>query len=280
MTEETAVLLFAAISIDGSLSRKRKRRRRNQRPSSDSDDNSDSGRDEQSTVVIRAVPIVRSRAELENVAHANNNNDDNNNNYSNNDDNNTNPAAKVATVSAQTYQNYKSALKWWHKYDSPECGKVGYPWPGDVDDAINIQIASYKRDVGLKKRAGYMKQKEGKSPYNLIGYVELSKFFMKMRPINNKYTWMEGIFASLFTKLSVNTIGRSDNIDDLLLSHIDWENDALTIKFMTTKPDQAGEKTCEVKRIYANPFKPEICPIFSLAMYVFCKRRSKKYNLF
>jgi len=75
MTEETAVLLFAAISIDGSLSRKRKRRRRNQRPSSDSDDNSDSGRDEQSTVVIRAVPIVRSRAELENVAHANNNND-------------------------------------------------------------------------------------------------------------------------------------------------------------------------------------------------------------
>ena len=140
--------------------------------------------------IIAAVPIVRSRAELENVVvHANSNNDNNNSNM--------NPAAKIATVSAQTYQNYKSALKWWHKYDNPEWGKVGYPWPGDVDDAINIQIASYKRDVGLKKRAGYMKQKEGKSPYNLIGYVEHSKFFMKMRPINNKYTWMEGIFASL-----------------------------------------------------------------------------------
>ena len=47
MTEETAVLLFAAvILIDGSLSRKRKRRRRNHLPSSDSDDNSDSGGDD------------------------------------------------------------------------------------------------------------------------------------------------------------------------------------------------------------------------------------------
>jgi hypothetical protein len=125
-----------------------------------------------------------------------------------------------------------------------------------------------------------MKQKEGKSAYNLTGYIEISKFFMSMKPIHKKYTWMEGIFGSLFTKLSVNTIGRSDNIDDLLLEHIDWENDALTIKFVTTKSDQSGETTSEVKRIYANPFKPEICPILALAVYMFCKRRSKILIMF
>jgi hypothetical protein len=70
-------------------------------------------------------------------------------------------------------------------------------------------------------------------------------------------------------------MGRSDNIDDCLLSNINWENDALTIKFGSTKSDQAGETTSEVKRIFANPFKPEICVILKLAVYIFCTRRSE-----
>jgi len=49
-----------------------------------------------------------------------------------------------------------------------------------------------------------------------------------MRPVGHQFGWMEGVFAQLFTKLSVNTIGRSDNIDDLLMQNVDWENDALT----------------------------------------------------
>ena len=96
----------------------------------------------------------------------------------------------------------------------------------------------------------------------------------KMKPFGKKYTWNEGIFANLFTKFAVNTIGRSDNIDDLLLDKFDWEEDALTIQFASTKPDQAGEITADRKRLFANPYKPEICTILSLSIHTWCTRRS------
>lgn len=72
----------------------------------------------------------------------------------------------------------------------------------------------------------------------------------------------------------MNTLGRSDNIDDLLLQNIDWENDALTLCFGTTKADQTGDRTSDQKRlIYANPFKPELCIVLQLAVYTWCRHR-------
>ena len=189
-------------------------------------------------------------------------------------ENQLNLGENISTVSAQTYQNYKSALKWWHEYSNADYDKVGFDFPSDVDKAINSQIASYKRDVATKKRRGIMSQKEGKSPYNLLGYIELCKYFMQMKPSSHKFTWMCGIFAQLFTKLSVNTIGRSDNIDDLLLEQFDWANDNFTVGFCTTKSDQTGERTSEKKRLFGNPMKPEICVIYGLAIYTWCKRRN------
>ena len=44
--------------------------------------------------------------------------------------------------------------------------------------------------------------------------------------------------------------------------------------FSTTKSDQTGETTSEVKRLFANPFKPEICVVYGLAIYTWCKRRN------
>jgi hypothetical protein len=56
--------------------------------------------------------------------------------------------------------------------------------------------------------------------------------------VGHQFGWMEGVFAQLFTKLSVNTIGRSDNIDDLLVQNV-----ALTIVFSNTKSDIEVEAT-------------------------------------
>jgi len=182
MEVETGRLLFAALSIDGSL----KRRQR--------------GAIETNEAEAHQLPEDR-----------------------------RNLGANISTVSAQTYQNYKSALKWWHEYTNADFDKVGGTFPPEVDKAINTQILTYKRDVASKKRRGIMSHKERKSPYSLQGYVEICTYFMKMRPISIRYTWMEGLFAQLFTKLSVNTIGRSDNIDDLLLEHIGVENDHITV---------------------------------------------------
>jgi hypothetical protein len=151
-------------------------------------------------------------------------------------------------------------------------GKVGFQFPAEVDEAINAAIATYKRDIGSKKRRGIMKLKEGKSKYDLNGYKTLCKYFKAMQPVHKKYTWNEAMFADLFTIFSVNTIGRSDNVDDVLLSLIDWEVDSLTIIFGTTKSDQEGEKS-QQKHAFANPYHPEICIILSLAVYVWCRHR-------
>jgi hypothetical protein len=163
-----------------------------------------------------------------------------------------NPAKQKQTVSAQTYKNYKSALKWFHEYDCPAFNKEGVRWPDDVDSKVKTQLNSYKRDIGAKKRLGVMKSTEGKSKYSREGYEELCKYFNRLAPDGVWNGWHEGLFASLFTKMSTNTIGRSDNVDDMLCENMDYTNDSLRIKFGTTKPDQAGTSTAEVKRIFAN----------------------------
>jgi hypothetical protein len=160
-----------------------------------------------------------------------NNDDSNDANDGNGKTSSTDPAAEIITVTSQTYQNYKSALKWWHAYDCQSMDKIGYSWPIEVDEALKKAIATYKRDVAMKKRRGIMRNKEGKYPYDLSGYIELNRHFNMIKPEGQFKTWSEGIFAGLFTDLSVHTIGRSDNIDDVLFTNMSWDNDALTISF-------------------------------------------------
>jgi hypothetical protein len=84
------------------------------------------------------------------------------------------------------------------------------------------------KNIGVKKRRGIMPQKEGKSVYNLNGYVALCDYLNRMIPVEHQ----DGsIFAQLFTNLSVNTIGRSDNIKDLLAKNVGWGNDSFRFFF-------------------------------------------------
>ena len=45
----------------------------------------------------------------------------------------TNPSYNRHTVSAQTYQNYKSALRWFTEYGDPAMGKEAWIWTLEVD---------------------------------------------------------------------------------------------------------------------------------------------------
>ena len=259
MSKEAGKLLFAALSIDVSLPRDNRRRKNDTIALAANEDDDDLMQDstvENADVDDEEADNNHGEADIVDVVDP------------------RNPAKDKQTVSGQTYQNYRSALKWWHTYDCAEWDKVGYDFPEDTSNAIKMAIETYKRDVGIKKRKGIMKQKEGKSKYNLFGLITICNYFCSMKPDKKKFTWNAGIFAGLFTKLSVNTIGRSDNIDDLILSMIDWENDAMTVQFGTTKADQTGETTSERKHIFANPFKPELCAILAMAVYTWCKRRT------
>jgi len=133
VTAETGQYLFAAISIDGNLPRKRRISQVVVEVDVEEEERllNDDGIEENEDEVVEIIQssILADGQEI-------------------------NPGDNIATVSSQTYQNYKSALKWWHKYNNEEWEKIGYPFPSAVDEQINCQIATYKRDVGKKKRRG------------------------------------------------------------------------------------------------------------------------------
>ncbi len=46
----------------------------------------------------------------------------------------------------------------------------------------------------------------------------------------------------------------------------------MQVHFARSKGDQTGEGMSNVKHVYANPVRPEVCPVLALAVYVFCKQ--------
>ena len=73
----------------------------------------------------------------------------------------SNPAANLETVSKQSYQNYKSALKWFHETTDQSWGKEGVIFPIELDKSFETQMQAYKKDIGSKKRRGVMRNAEG-----------------------------------------------------------------------------------------------------------------------
>lgn len=51
-----------------------------------------------------------------------------------------------------------------------------------------------------------------------------------------------------------------------MLSHINWRNDSLVITFAKHKGDQTGDGLGNEKHVFANPHRPEICPVIALAV--------------
>jgi hypothetical protein len=74
-------------------------------------------------------------------------------------------------------------------------------------------------------------------------------------------------FTILFMILCWNLMSRSKNVSGIHFSHLGWSNDALTVLFCVTKTNQSG-RNMHPRHVYANPLKPEICPILSLGVYL------------
>ena len=72
----------------------------------------------------------------------------------------------------------------------------------------------------------------------------------------------------MYLRLQFSSIGRSDNIQKIRLCYIEWDCDALTVRFLTTKADQTGERTNERKHIYCSTNKPHDCSVLAFALYI------------
>lgn len=82
----------------------------------------------------------------------------------------------------------------------------------------------------------------------------------------------------LYLVLLWNLIGRTNSVASLHLNAIDWREDALVVTFAKHKGDQEGANA-EPKHVYANPSRPEICPVLALALNIFTCTRYPNNNL-
>jgi len=157
-----------------------------------------------------------------------------------------------------TIQGYISAIKNEHKERHlPHVTK-------EIDEYISEFMQGYKRLVQEKRDVGIMKNREGKLPITFLTYTELSKtslFAASERTVFSS-------FLHLFLVMCWNLYARSASVANLHFHHLSWSNDALVIKMSKHKGDQTGENI-PPKHVYANRYKPAICPILALALHVF-----------
>lgn len=111
---------------------------------------------------------------------------------------------------------------------------------------------------------------EGKRPISAKGFMLLASF--ALRSTNNR---TGSVYPHAFTILCWNLFARSCNVGSLMLQHISWENDSLKIVLPKHKGDQEGARIYP-KHVYANPLRPEVCPVLALGIYVLSCLRSRR----
>lgn len=143
-------------------------------------------------------------------------------------------AEEVRTMSVACMQGYKSALKHLYKMFRKILDEGVNSWLDDF-------ITGYKSIIATKKSQGIMPITEGKAPLSFNGYHKISLFLAKFTPSRQNFTWEVLMFLRLFLVTCWNLIGRSNSVGNIMLQHIDWVNDSLTIKLAKHKGDQSGE---------------------------------------
>lgn len=125
----------------------------------------------------------------------------------------------------------------------------------------------------LHVRLGEMSIYEGKRPISAKGYLLLVK--LALGTTTNR---LGSVYPHVFTILCWNLFARSCNVGTLMLQHIFWENDSLKIVLPRHKGDQEGTRIYP-KHIYANPLRPEACPVLALGLYTFSCLRAQRENI-
>lgn len=158
------------------------------------------------------------------------------------------------------YMNsYKNALEFCWKTH----GEVKQEMPKEICHEIAEFIVGYQREYNDAKQRGEVPMMEGKCPMSFTGYR-----YIALKAVQATNDCMQNIFAWAYLVLCWNLMARSDNVGSLMLEHIGWVDDALTVTFVRMKGDQIGAKMMP-RKVYANPVQPEICPVLALAVYMF-----------
>jgi hypothetical protein len=120
--------------------------------------------------------------------------------------------------------------------------------PDAFEDRVEKFAKGYAKDAATSRS----KNGSGKDalPFELL--CELSR---GMLMADNK----EYAFARAFMLIQWNLMCRSNNVEDLMLAHLQWADDHMLVYFRKQKNDQDGSRSQEPRSVYANPVKLRSC---------------------
>ncbi|CAM9390413.1 unnamed protein product, partial [Ectocarpus fasciculatus] len=139
-----------------------------------------------------------------------------------------------------------------------------------TDNELNQALTGYEKLITELKKNGLMKPGEGKRDLKPRGYELLAFKFLTKEPTQRAVAGNWGLSGFLWPYLIFlwNLMTRNDSVDSLMLSHMEFSEDALLVEEQCHKGDQVGENKFQ-KHVYSNPLNPSVCPILSLAVMIF-----------
>jgi hypothetical protein len=169
-----------------------------------------------------------------------------------------------SSISSASLNTSRSAVRYlFHEYSVLPC------------DSWDADLRQFRRGA-RRQQAFHLMQtggdlEEGVFPFPLEFYKILMRRIMSLvgttsGPHRNGCHFID---AHLFFSLTWNLICRGQSTATIGLQHLDWEDDALTIKFAHQKNDQEGQRR-DPRHVFANPGEPAICPILSLGLFFAC----------
>jgi hypothetical protein len=175
------------------------------------------------------------------------------------------PAAAATVTQRDEYYSYQHINGYWSAFSYYIKDIMGCQVRDSIRARVKRFLAGYERKIEKMKTNGEMSIDSGKAPLSFSGVRFLAK-----TAFGYCADFSLGITVHLFMLLCWNLLARCISVASLCFDHISWEEDSLTVVFPTHKGDKEG-KNAAAKHIYANPLNPVICPILSLAIFVFTR---------
>ena len=156
-------------------------------------------------------------------------------------------------MSNSTYETARSAIVYLHK----EAG-------AEIDSELRQRLCDFmsgmRRKVATQRKENGVSIMEGKRKMSFQVYEKLCELLLRSE---------KNEFAHCFLVLEWNLMARSQNVVDSHVENVYFDNDCLVFQFGKTKCDQTGKNSDQLWHVYANPHNPAICPVLSLARYLF-----------
>lgn len=143
----------------------------------------------------------------------------------------------------------------------------------ETDAGLSQFMKGIKRDVVERQQKGELPVREGKEPFTFELYHKVCMAMLKL-------TGTEGPFLHLVHVLAWCLMCRVENVFHILLAHMSWAQDSLTIVFAQQKNDQDGDRPREPRHLYANPFDPAVCPLTALGIFLLTTSHNAATALF